>query len=50
MCTYGREVRGKEAVLAESEENVGLSDSTISDDEYFGQIIVSKVIPFHLKV
>lgn len=43
-------MRCEEVILAESEKYVGLSNSTISYDEYFSQIIIPKVISLHLKV
>ena len=39
-------MRGHEVVLAESEEDVCFSDSTIADDEDFSEIVVADV-PSH---
>lgn len=44
----GGQVRGHEIVLAKPQQNVGLADAAVADDQQFGQVVVV-LVPSHAK-
>lgn len=36
-------MRGKEIVLAEAKEDVGLADAAVSDDQQLGEVVVAEI-------